>query len=97
MLNPYSFMTGRLTCTTGIMEAMQGSIAVAHFVSQSVQKYLNADWGDTHPDDCLLNAEAIRNMRRIFAVYTSRELDMTIWIITEADRQFTTILFPSEY
>lgn len=97
MLNPYAFESGRLVCTTGIMEAMQGSIAFSHFVSQSVQLYLNADWGSTCPEDWEANDAAIRNGSRILAVYTSEELSQTIWIITEANRHYTTILLPEEY
>lgn len=34
---------------------------------------------------------------RILAVYTQKNTDVTIWIITEWDRSVTTILFPNEY
>lgn len=34
---------------------------------------------------------------RLLAVYTQKNTDVTIWIITEWDRSVTTILFPNEY
>lgn len=37
--------------------------------------------------------EAIRNMK----IYRQPKTDITIWIITEADRSATTILFTEEY
>lgn len=97
MLNPYSFEAGRLVCTAGVAEAMQSSISFSCFVSQSVQLYLNADWGSTCPEDWEANDAAIRNGSQILAVYTSEELSQTIWIMTEANRQYTTILLPEEY
>ena len=42
-------------------------------------------------------AAAIANGYEILGAYASKELRAKIWIITEADRSYTTILFPSEY
>lgn len=97
MLNPYSFEAGRLVCTAGVAEAMQSSISFSCFVSQSVRRYLNADWGNLDEEDWNLNTEAVTTGGRIFAAYRSEELQQTIWLITEADRKYTTILFPDEY
>lgn len=98
MSNSYPFETGRLLMTSGIAEAMQNSIAFSKFVSGSISRYVNADWGNTHPDDCKLNRQAIRHGDRIFAVYINPdEPHETIWIITESDRKHTTVLFPEEY
>lgn len=99
MSNPYSFETGRLVMTSGIAEAMQRSVAFSVFVSSCIQRYVNADWGNTHPNDCKLNRQAIRyGNERIVAVYANPDnLNEIIWIITEADRSYTTILFPDEY
>lgn len=53
--------------------------------------------GDTCNVDAKMNNDAIRNGDRILAVYTQKNTDVTIWIITEWDRSVTTILFPNEY
>ena len=46
-------------------------------------------------EDIEANSEALRNGERLFAAYETSE--GKIWIITEADRSATTILFPDEY
>lgn len=97
ILNPYTFETGRLVCTSGVMKMMQKSLRFCHFVSQSVELYLNADWGSSDPSSWTANDKAVRDGNRILAVYISDELCHTIWIITEAERKYTTICFPDEY
>lgn len=53
--------------------------------------------GELPDKDRQANAVAITDGYRILGVYASEELRAKIWIITEADRSYTTILFPSEY
>lgn len=58
-------------------------------------RHVSGDWGDVDPGDWRLNDDAVQNGDRVMSVY---EIDnQTLWIITEADRSVTTILFPSEY
>lgn len=53
-------------------------------------------WGDPMPEeDMQSNFDAIKYGGRIFTTYIVE--GEKIWIITEADRSSTTILFPSEY
>jgi len=44
----------------------------------------------------LANLRAAREGTRVFSAYELRD-GTRIWIITEADRSVTTILFPEEY
>lgn len=53
------------------------------------------DWGNIGVDDWDLNNQALLDGSRIFASYPTCKGD--IWIITEADRSATTVLFPDEY
>lgn len=94
------FKMGKLMATAGIDERMQKDLTFAAFVSQSIRRYQNCDWGDTCKEDKASNDYAVKNGERILAVYKQGEdaIDpSTIWIITEWDRSATTILFPEEY
>ena len=56
----------------------------------------SGDWGDICDEDKGINEEALKNGSRIMSVYKLKA-GKTIWIITEADRSVTTLLFPEEY
>jgi hypothetical protein len=94
------FKLGKLAATTAVADKMQNDRAFAAFVSKSIRRYENQDWGDSPDEDKLQNDYAVENGERIFATYKQ---DMAIhdrkiiWIITEWDRSATTILFPEEY
>lgn len=66
------------------------------FTRKSLERYKNADWGDTCEEDKKQNDEAVKNGERILAVY-KYNAEKSIWIITEWDRSVTTILFLEEY
>jgi len=53
--------------------------------------------GELSNADKRAKAAAIANGYEILGAYASKELRAKIWIITEADRSYTTVLFPSEY
>ena len=63
-----------------------------HFLS-----YLNQDWGNLSEEDKLLNDDALINGNRILAKYHLSSINRDIYIITESDRSYTSILFPEEY
>ena len=56
---------------------------------------MNEDWGDLCDDDKQMNEDAIRNNERLLASYVTS--GGNIYIITERDRSYTTILLRSEY
>lgn len=60
-----------------------------------IARHAAGEWGDIHPDDRLLNDQAIRNGSRLLSAY--RISSQRIYIITEWDRSSTTILLASEY
>lgn len=60
------------------------------------ERHCNKDWGEMDEEDKVLNDAAVENGEdRFFSIYETCK--GRIWIITEADRSVTTILFPSEY
>lgn len=92
-----AFRLGRLTASCGIATRMADDTVFHQFVLDSLHRYREGDWGVLSKSDKQANTDAIANGDRIFAAYASQELRSKIWIITEADRNYTTILFPSEY
>lgn len=92
-----NFSLGQLVCTNGVNKKIEQDNEFKKFVEESLARYTNSDWGDACNEDVKMNNDAIRNGDRILAVYTQKNTDVTIWIITECDRSVTTILFPNEY
>lgn len=91
------FVLGQVVVTKGIDEKIKEDRSFRVFVQVSIGRYVHRDWGQTCDEDVKANNRAIQNGERIRAVYKQPKTDTTIWIITEADRSVTTILFPDEY
>lgn len=89
------FVMGDIVCTRGVNDALADSTDFAEFVTGCLKRHAAGDWGDLDEQDKRENAFAIGKYLRIFSSYNYR--DKKIWIITEADRSATTILFPNEY
>lgn len=67
-------------------------------LSSAIPRYLRCDWSDMSEEDQEANNEAVMSGdARIFASYVYPKDNTTVWIITEADRSATTILFPEDY
>lgn len=91
------FELGQLVMTRGVNDQVAESVAFAKFVMDSLRRHANSDWGDMCPEDKAENNLALREgSLRIFSAYEAASLPK-IWIITEADRSATTVLFPDEY
>ncbi len=87
------FELGRCVITQGVDSLLN------HNIGADLRIYLtrhkNGDWGNTHIDDKLLNDESTKTGGRIVSSYNF--CGEKIWIITEADRSYTTVLLPCEY
>ena len=93
-----AFKLGRLTVTRGISSEMVVSTKFQRFVMESVSRYSAGDWGELSTGDKLANDSAVANGDdRTLGAYVSKELQRKIYILTDADRNFTTVMFPSEY
>lgn len=90
---PPPFRAGLLVMTRSVQAlAAQGRLEP----SQYLRRHLSGDWGDISQDDRDANARAIVNGDRLFSSYKIAA-DLTLWIITEADRSATTLLLPDDY
>lgn len=57
--------------------------------------HVHGQWGRLDPEDAAANHQGVKDGSRIFSSYYVR--GSKIWVITEADRSSTLVLFPSEY
>lgn len=88
------FQIGKTYMTAGINAATEDKVFKQE-VMMCLQRYSQGDWGGLSEADKQSNDEAIQTGDRILAAYETTK--GRIWIITEADRSATTVLFPEEY
>ena len=88
------FALGRVFMTTGAKE----TLAAAGVDPQALlQRHAGGDWSEMDEHDCILNQRAVQSGEdRVFSSYTLAS-DVTVWVITEANRSSTTLLLPREY
>ncbi len=89
------FRLGCVYTTRGINDVISEDTNFAEFVRQSLSRHATGDWGDVCLDDWKENDLSLEQGFRILSAYNNGA--EKIWIITEADRSATTILFPDEY
>lgn len=82
--------------TVGVNASRSEDKNFAQFVKKSLDRYYRRDWGEMSEGDKKANDWSLNHDERIVASYSDKENDYKIWIITEADRSVTTILFPGE-
>ena len=86
------FPLGRIAATPGVLN---------HFAEHSInpapyiRRHQCGGWGDVPPEDARENELSVLNGFRVLSAYEIA--GERVWIITEADRSVTTLLFPSEY
>ena len=93
------FELGRLILTRRIYMAMddeENINANPENIVGCLSSHSMGDWGDVCEEDGQANESALRYGRRLMSVHEAG-LDEQVWIITEADRSTTTVMFPSDY
>lgn len=90
------FPSGRILMTRGVNGLVAENETFAKFVTTSLSRHLSGDWGELSQEDYQENEFALLHNLRLLSAYAVDNLPK-IWIITEADRLSTTILFPQEY
>ena len=86
---------GKIVMTIGISEKIQKNKEFSKKVAKSLYRYASNDWGELSEEDKKANDKALKINDRVLAAYET--IEGKIWIITEWDRSYTTILFPEEY
>jgi len=87
------FPLGTVVTTRGIEERFRDDVST---LLSLLRRHLAGDWGDLDAHDREANRAALRDGARILSAYNGAD-HPRIWIITEADRSSTCILFPDEY
>ena len=87
-----SFPLGRVVATPGALEVLEQYGEDPHLL---LDRHRSGDWGDLDNYDRKENELALKHGWRIVSSYPLGE--KCIWIITEADRTYTTILLSEEY
>lgn len=95
------FNTGQIVATRGVYDFACENPDFAQFIQKSLNRHVKGDWGDVDKEDKLANDQALKQGTRLLSAYNDYRFPQygvaTIWIITEADRSATTIIFPDEY
>jgi hypothetical protein len=86
------FRLGQIVATRGVLGHLEHHGIAA---DTYLKRHLSGDWGMVPPEDAKANSLAIEFGSRILSSYDVA--GKRIWIITEADRSATTLLFPEEY
>ena len=91
-----TFPLGQLVMTRGVNDLVVDDEVFAKFVMTSITRHRSGDWGNLTDEDIQENELSLKEGYRLLSAYETGGLPK-IWIITEADRSATTILFPDEY
>jgi hypothetical protein len=68
----------------------------AREVLQALARHASGDWGLLNPHDRQQNEDALRHGNRLVSIYRS-STGQRFYVITEASRDFTTVLLPEDY
>lgn len=96
---------GQVVMTRAVNEVLTEHVSLNELIIDALFRHRGGDWGDVRAEDWKANEDALRLGLRLLSVYTlpgrmAQEIgapDERLWIITEADRSATTILWPSDY
>jgi predicted transcriptional regulator len=86
---------GRILVTRKVAELSGENREFALFVQQSLDRYRIGDWGNIDNEANRLNSSFLERNLRLFSSYGSDRFP-EIWITTEPDRSYSTIMFPDE-
>lgn len=97
-----SLQIGKLVVTKGILDEFEETYGFKGFCMNCLLRHRACDWGDLCEEDKEMNDRALKTGDRVLSAYDIPKFFCfgfadKIWIITEADRSATTILFPYEY
>lgn len=88
---------GQIVMTAAVCEwVAEDLINRSVFIGRCVHRHETGDWGKLCEEDRKENEWAVKNGARIMSVYPCLE-GQDLWIITEADRSATTVLWPGDY
>lgn len=87
------FPLGTVVLTPGAIDAL---LRGEETPTPMLIRHVTGDWGEVSEEDQQANAQALRNGERLLSAYTTK-LGDRLWVLTEANRECTTVLVPDEY
>lgn len=84
---------GQTVMTPGALCAL---LSVGKDPAEYVERHRRGDWGEVSDEDKRANDHALEHGERLLSAYRLED-GTRLWIITEANRAFTTLLLPDEY
>jgi len=87
------FALGKCVITPAARDALG---AAGIIPSVLLGRHVAGDWGDLTEEDRQANESALIDGERLLSAYQLAD-DLGVWVITEGDRLYTTILLPEEY
>lgn len=90
------FPIGRPVMTQGVNELLGDEAQGRAIALDLLLRHQTGDWGDMDASDKAANDRALKTGERIFSAYHLKD-GTRVWVITEWDRSYTTILLPEEY
>jgi predicted transcriptional regulator len=87
---------GQILMTKGVTKLARENKRFAAFVRRSLDRYRKGDWGEITDEEKRLNDLSEEKGHLVFSSYESEGFP-EIWIITSADRSYSTVMFPDEY
>ena len=85
------FSLGRIVMTESATQTL-----LHNDIATALLRHARGDWGDVCTEDRDANESALWDGLRLFSVYHDRK-GVKFWIMTEADRNTTTVLLPHDY
>ncbi len=90
------FELGCMVFTRRVSDWISGDKSLTKFTMECLRRHVVGDWGDLSEEDKRENEYSLGKYLRLLSAYKYSD-GTKIWIVTEADRQSTTVLFPDEY
>ena len=93
------FRLGQMMVTPGALQALEES---GESAVEFLRRHAHGDWGNLDAHDKQMNEQAIAHERfpgrrlRVLSAYQTK-LGVKLYVITEHDRSYTTVLLPEEY
>ncbi len=85
------FRLGRIVATANAAARLN-----SEDILMAIARHQSGDWGEVGAHDRAANERALLQETRLLSAFRSSN-GMKFWIITEADRSVTTVLFPEDY
>jgi len=87
------FPLGQVVGTPGALGALERT---GESEVDFLARHASADWGELDEEDKAANDYDLENGGRLLSAYRLND-GSKLWIITEFDRSYTTLLLPQEY